>query len=209
MPEKVKTWGIPIAGLLCMAISSYVAVRTANGSVVVEVLCSLLTAVSIALMAWAVVGAVKSQRNSHVLTTALDKAKQTIAIHEHAACELKISNAFWGTDTGKNCVTDVLNSKPRNALMLYINQDAFPLPDPAYGNDDKYLEVTYCYGGRDPSTVRRTQRQYMILPEDPWLMSENQRLTQAVTKLKAEVGTLRGQLPTKDNLSDVDHGIYS
>ena len=63
------------------------------------------------------------------------------------ALQLKIHSAKWGTDLDHKPVEDALNAKPRNALMFFVNQDAFPLPDPAWGNDNKYLEVTYSHSG--------------------------------------------------------------
>jgi len=57
--------------------------------------------------------------------------------------QLKIHSATWGNQASRNDVCEALTAKPRNALMFFVNQEAFPLPDPAWGDDNKYVEVVY------------------------------------------------------------------
>ena len=85
--------------------------------------------------------------------------------------ELKILKADWGNAASQKPVDDIIRQMPRNALMFVVNPDAFrpydpSRADPAFGQD-KYLDVTYSYTGSGPLTVRRTQGEWIILPEDP------------------------------------------
>ena len=105
--------------------------------------------------------------------------------------QLKILSATWGIENSNNPVRDAIDVKARNALMFYVNQDAFPLPDPALGHDDKYLEVTYSYSGSGPLTARRKQGSWIVIPEDPWLKGENEHLNQRVLELAEECDDLR------------------
>ncbi len=172
MAENVKTWGIPIAGLLCMAISSYIAVRTANGSIVVELLCGSLMIASIALMTWAVVRTVKGRQRTDAAEREMQKVRQQLTNLQEALrldpLQLEIHSATWGNKASRKSVIDAIRDKPRNALMFHVSQDAFPLPDPASGDDNKYIEVEYSYTGSARLTIQRPQGSWIILPEDPW-----------------------------------------
>ena len=97
MSEKVKTWWIPIAGLVCMAISSFVAVRTANGNVVAEVICGLLMAVSISLMTWAVITTRKATMRCETIQAELEHVKSKIL-----PSKLAIHTASWGNANPTN-----------------------------------------------------------------------------------------------------------
>jgi hypothetical protein len=84
--------------------------------------------------------------------------------------QLQIHSAIWGTDASHSQVGGTIDGKPRNALAFFVNQDAFPLPDPAHGVDEKYVEVKYSYTGSGPKTIRRKQGEWIVLPEDPVLL---------------------------------------
>src|SRR5262249_20572600 len=55
--------------------------------------------------------------------------------------ELTITRAIWGNDYNQIDVLSALKSKVRNALVFYVNHDAFPNcgTDPAPGFDRKYV----------------------------------------------------------------------
>lgn len=123
--------------------------------------------------------------------------------------QLQIHSATWGIENSVNAVRDVIDARTRNALMFYVNQNAFPLPDPAFGNDNKYLEVTYSYSGSGPLTARRKQGTWIVIPEDPWLKGENDRLSQQVRELTSECNNLRLRIPAPVNeLEGVDDDTY-
>lgn len=123
--------------------------------------------------------------------------------------QLQIHAATWGIENSNNAVRDVINAKARNALMFYVNQDAFPLPDPAFANDNKYLEVTYSYSGSGPLTAHRKQGTWIVIPEDPWLKVENERLNQRVVELTSECDSLRLRIPAPVNeLESIDDDTY-
>jgi hypothetical protein len=94
--------------------------------------------------------------------------------------------------------------------MFYVNQDAFPLPDPAFGKDNKYVEVSYSYSGSGPLTVRRKQGTWIVIPEDPWLKGENDRLSQQVQELTGECESLRLRVPAPaaNELDSMDDNTY-
>lgn len=98
---------------------------------------------------------------------------------------LTIHEAQWGTAVDRISVAESLSSQTRNALMLRVTPDVFPGPDPAWGDDSKYVEVTYSHsgsGGRQ--TVTRKQGQWLLLPEDPVARTEIASLTQRLQRMK-------------------------
>ena len=124
--------------------------------------------------------------------------------------QLRIHSANWGIQSSSSPVRDEIDAKTRNALMFYVNQDAFPLPDPALGNDNKYVDVSYSYSGSGPLTVRRKQGSWIVIPEDPWLKEENERLSQRVRELTNECESLRLRIPAPaaNELEGVDDNTY-
>ena len=124
--------------------------------------------------------------------------------------QLQIHSATWGIENSVNAVRDVIDAKTRNALMFYVNQDAFPLPDPALGKDNKYVEVSYSYSGSGPLTLRRKQGTWIVIPEDPCLKGENERLNQRVMDLTSECDSLRLLIPAPaaNELEGVDDNTY-
>lgn len=124
--------------------------------------------------------------------------------------QVQIHSATWGIENSLNTVRDAIDAKTRNALMFYVNQDAFPLPDPAFGIDDKYLDVTYSYSGSGPLTARRRQGTWIVIPEDPWLKGETARLNQRVLDLTTECESLRLRVPAPaaNELDGVDDNTY-
>jgi hypothetical protein len=74
--ETIKTWWIPIAGLVSVAIAAYVAVRMASRCVMVEVVVGLLMAAGLGLMTWAVVRTIRVQRLNEALQRELERLKK-------------------------------------------------------------------------------------------------------------------------------------
>ncbi len=110
--------------------------------------------------------------------------------------DLTILKANWGNALSRKQVDEAIKSMPRNALMFHVNHDAFKrylpnLPDPAHGDDNKYVEVEYSYSGSGPLTVRRKQGEWICLPEDPVMRAEIKRLTATPSKPRQSLGRLK------------------
>ena len=102
------------------------------------------------------------------------------------ALQLRIHSAKWGTDLDSADVTSGLSAKQRNAIMFFVHPGAFEVPDPATGKDEKYVEVTYSFSGSDgPHTVRRFQREWLIIPEDPVAKKELQQTRKRIEQLES------------------------
>ncbi len=116
----------------------------------------------------------------HILATPDDKLSLTI------------HSAKWGTAKDSRSVLDPIVKHLRNAVMLRVNNDAFPGPDPAWGDDSKYVEVTYSHSGSGgKQTVMREQGQWLLLPEDPMAKAEIASLEQRLTRMKAGLQDLQ------------------
>jgi len=120
--------------------------------------------------------------------------------------ELKILKAEWGNEHTTQSVISVIEQMPRNAITFHI--DPYTLKcDPAPGVDEKRLDITYTFPGRQPETAHGMQGQWIVLPEDLWLKNENRRLNGKIAALEAECATLRSQVPKpriKESLSDIE-----
>ena len=96
--------------------------------------------------------------------------------------KLIIHSAVYGAgDATDVSVTHRLNTAPKDALAIPVNNNLVSGdPDPA-PNQAKRLKVTYSYGSSGPTTVGVPEHSWLILPQDPQI----QRLTGEVDRLKA------------------------
>ncbi len=88
------------------------------------------------------------------------------AMKSVAVSRLKILAASWGNSTSRQSALKQVDSIPRDALTFFVNPDALGGLDPAPGDNNKYLEVTYSYGDEAERAVSRKQGQWITLPED-------------------------------------------
>jgi len=113
--------------------------------------------------------------------------------------KLKILSADWGSKTSRQPVADAITKKPRDALAFFINSAAFGGCDPAEGDDNKYLQVTYSWGDEAPISVSRKQNTRIVLPEDSWAKGELKRLTDSLASLEQELFVARENLAFQTN----------
>jgi hypothetical protein len=89
--------------------------------------------------------------------------------------KLKIHSARWGTDSDYFEVAHILNGQVKgDSLVIAASNDEFG--DPAKGNTNKKLTVAYSFGGGAIKTAVRPESADLMLPEDPWLLGEIERL---------------------------------
>jgi hypothetical protein len=90
-------------------------------------------------------------------------------------------SAQWGNDNNKKEVGDIIERMPRNAVAFHLCPDAFkpydPLrADPAPGDDNKHLDVTFSYAGWPLTTVYKKQGEWVVLPVDPSVTEMQKKL---------------------------------
>lgn len=112
-----------------------------------------------------------------------------------ARSDLQIISASWGAEYPRPQVRDVIDGKPRNAVMFYVANDFFGVPDPAVGNDEKYVEIEYSYGGKQIQKTTRKQGQWIVLPED--------------SSLKRRISDLEETVEEERRKSDEQRASYS
>jgi hypothetical protein len=127
----------------------------------------------------------KDERTIYELHGELLTLRRSLLVHETARSDLKIASATWGAAYPRPDVTAIINGKPRNAVMFYLNNDYFGIEDPAKGNDNKYVEIEYSFGGREVQKIKLTQRDWVILPEDPRLKGETEALRRRVNEAES------------------------
>ena len=79
--------------------------------------------------------------------------------------KLKIHSASWGSASSRQPVLDAVDRQPKDGLVLGVSNEVLGC-DPAWGNDNKYIEVEYSYGDGPMQKVSRRQGRLLILPED-------------------------------------------
>jgi hypothetical protein len=112
--------------------------------------------------------------------------------------KLKIHSASWGSDTHRRPVLEAVNRQPKDALVLTVSNEVLEC-DPAWGNDNKYIEVEYSYGDGPLEKVIRMQGRLLILPEDKRFIEDTAKdYDLQIQALRGQLGELKRSISVPD-----------
>lgn len=105
--------------------------------------------------------------------------------------KLKIHSASWGSSGSRKPVLEALERQPKDALVIGISNEVLGC-DPAWGNDNKYIEVEYSYGDGPMLRAKRMQGRLLVLPEDKQFIEDT--AAECERKRQADVYAVETQL---------------
>ena len=110
------------------------------------------------------------------------KEKQA-EIDELRHTRLKVQSAEFISSDGKSRkhIESLINSYKREGIAVTVSSDGFEGCDPAHGDVNKYLELTYYFGDEGPFTITRNQSPHrLVLPQDGLLLETIEKLKGAL-----------------------------
>jgi len=112
--------------------------------------------------------------------------------------KLKIHSASWGSSASRKPVLEAVDRQPKDALVLSVSNEVFGC-DPAWGDDNKYIEVEYSYDDGPMLKVTRKQGRLLVLPEDKQFIEDT--AAEYERKRKADVTAIETKLEEQRGFS--------